>query len=224
MKFSKKVLIFMGMFGSGKTEVSLNVARLLADRGERVALADIDTISPYYRSRDMRESFSKFGVKIVAPKGTLAHADLPIIPAEVFGYVENPDYRVILDVGGNDDGAIVLSSLSTRLPKEDCETYYVINPFRPFNDTVENAASHFLRLQEKSRMKINYLVNNSNIGSETTDENIIEGEKFVKLLSERVSTPVAFTVLLNGTRIGNGMFDRFWIEKYMKNSWEVENE
>ncbi|HCO68972.1 cobalamin biosynthesis protein CobQ [Mesotoga sp.] len=223
MNFSKKILIFMGMFGSGKTEIALNVSRLLAKNGERVALADIDTISPYYRSRDMRESFAEFGIKIIAPRGKLSHADLPIIPAEVFGYVENPEFRVVLDVGGNDDGAVVLSSLSTRLPKENCETYYVLNPFRPFNDTVENAVLHFLRLQETSRMKIDYLVNNANIGSETTIEVIQKGEEFMKQVSERVSTQVAFTAVMNGVENGNSIFDKLEMKKYMMNPWEVEN-
>ncbi|MBN2219925.1 MAG: cobalamin biosynthesis protein CobQ [Kosmotogaceae bacterium] len=222
MNFTKKILIFMGMFGSGKTEIALNVSRLLTKNGERVALADIDTISPYYRSRDMRDSFAQFGIKIIAPKGKLAHADLPIIPPEIFGYVENPDFRVVLDVGGSDDGAVVLSSLSSRLPDENCETFYVLNPFRPFNDTVENAASHFFRLQEKSRMKINYLVNNTNIGSETTSETIDKGEEFVKQLSEKVSVPVAFTVVMNGLNIEPRLFEQLEIKKYMLNPWEVE--
>lgn len=222
MNFNKKILIFMGMFGSGKTEIALNVSRLLTKKGERVALADIDTVSPYYRSRDMRDSFEQLGIKIIAPKGKLANADLPIIPPEIFGYVENPEFRVVLDVGGNDDGAVVLSSLSSRLPYGNCETFYVLNHFRPFNDTVENAASHFFRLQEKSRMKINYLVNNTNIGLETTSETIDKGEEFVKQLSERVSVPVAFTVIMNGLNREPRLFEQLEIKKYMLNPWEVE--
>ena len=222
MNFNKKILIFMGMFGSGKTEIALNVSRLLTKKGERVALADIDTVSPYYRSRDMRDSFEQLGIKIIAPKGKLANADLPIIPPEIFGYVENPEFRVVLDVGGNDDGAVVLSSLSSRLPYDNCETFYVLNRFRPFNDTVENAASHFFRLQEKSRMKINYLVNNTNIGLETTSETIDKGEEFVKQLSERISVPVAFTVVMNGLNREPRLFEQLEIKKYMLNPWEVE--
>jgi len=224
MEFPGKILIFMGMFGSGKTEIALNFAQSLSKAGQRVALADIDTISPYYRSRDLREAFGKDGIKIIAPAGKLAHADLPIISPEIFGYVENPEYRIVIDVGGNDDGAVVLSSLIRRLPAERCTTFYVLNPYRPFNDTIANAVSHVERLREKSRMRIDFLVNNSNIGPETTGKEILHGEDFIEEISKITTIPVAFTVVMNGVKALKGRYHEFRIVKYMKNPWEVENE
>ena len=72
-------------------------------------------------------------------------------------------------------------------------------------------------------MKIDYLVNNANIGSETTIEVIQKGEEFMKQVSERVSTQVAFTAVMNGVENGNSIFDRLEMKKYMMNPWEVEN-
>ncbi len=224
MDYQARTLIFMGMFGSGKTEISLNIAQHFARKGERTVVVDVDTVSPYFRSRDLMAVFEEKGIKIVAPEGALAHADLPIITPQVFGYLENPEYRVVLDVGGNDDGAVVLSSLSTRLQKTECSTFYVLNFYRPFNDTVENAVSHVLRLEEKSRMKIDFLVNNSNMGFETTQEHVFKGEAFVTEVSKRTSIPVAFTALMEGISGRDGAYPRFHIMKYLKNSWEVEND
>lgn len=220
MIFPNKVNIFMGMFGSGKTEIALNVAEKLAKSGEKVVLADIDTISMYFRSRDLREEFQKLGIKIIAPRGVLARADLPIISPEIFGYLDNPEYKMIMDVGGNDDGAVVLSSLSGRISNSKYTMYYVLNRHRPFNDTPEKSIAHIKRLEEKSRLKINFLVNNTNLGPQTTPELVEKGERFIEKISETVSIPVAFTVVMAGLKVKKGLYPQLRIKKYMKTPWE----
>lgn len=216
-----RILIFMGMFGSGKTEIALNVAETLSKDFADVALADIDVISPYFRSRDLVEEFASKGVKIITPPGHLKHADLPIISPAVHGHISNRNYRIILDVGGNDDGAVVLGSLSSILKAEDIATYFVINPYRPFTDTVEKTVDHIIRLSSKSRMKVDYLINNSNLGHDTTDADVHYGEKFIKKVSEITNIPVAMTVFMNEVNSEVLNYPVLKINKYMKTPWEV---
>ena len=216
-----RIMIFMGMFGSGKTEISLNVAELLAKNGAEIALADIDVISPYFRSRDLADEFASRGVKIITPPGHLKHADLPIISPSVHGYITNKSCRLVLDVGGNDDGAIVLGSLNHLLKHENVSTYFVVNPYRPFTDTVEKVVDHIRRLSSESRMKVDFLINNSNLGTETTRENVLYGEEFIEKVSELTGIKVEMTVTMDGLVSYESRYPMLKIKKYMKTPWEV---
>ncbi|ACR80839.1 MULTISPECIES: cobyric acid synthase CobQ [Kosmotoga] len=219
--FENRILIFMGMFGSGKTEIALNVAFHLKESFEKVAIADIDVISPYFRSRDHTAELEKKGIKVITPPGQLMHADLPIISPAVRGFIENNEYRLVLDVGGNDDGAVVLGSLSYLLKKVNVSTFFVINPFRPFTDTVQKTVEHIERLSSKARMKIDYLINNANLGNETTPENVKYGEKFIKEVSKATEIPVAMTIVIDGLKEEKLQFPVFNLKKHLKTPWEV---
>ncbi len=219
--FEKRVNIFMGMFGSGKTEISLNVALKLKTEFKNIAIADIDVISTYFRSRDLRDKFESKGIKIIAPKGKLMHADLPIIVPQVAGYITRDDYRTIIDVGGNDDGAVVLSSLKHYIDSQESVTHFIVNPYRPFTDTVEKTVDHIERLSEKSRRNIDYLINNANLGDETEIKHIEYGESFIKKVSKMTNIPVLATVVMNGIKPKKTFHSVFKVNKFIKKIWEV---
>ncbi|WP_245612728.1 cobalamin biosynthesis protein CobQ [Kosmotoga pacifica] len=218
--FDSRISIFMGMFGSGKTEISLNVAVKLKEKFKRVALADIDVISPYFRSRDHVEELNRMGIKLIAPHGALMHADLPIISPVVHGYIANEEYSLVIDVGGNDDGAIALGSLKVALDGKNVKTYFVINPYRPFTNTVEKTVEHLQRLSRVSRRRIDFLINNANLGRETTVENVLFGEKFISRVSELTNIPVAATVIADDLNFEEEKFPIFKIKKFLKTPWE----
>jgi|UniRef100_A0A7V3REH3 hypothetical protein len=206
------------MFGSGKTEISLNTALNLKRDVEHVALIDIDVISPYFRSRDEKSYLEKTGIKMVTAPDAYIHADLPIIAAEVGGYLSNEEYFTVADVGGNEDGAIVLGSLKNFLDKSKKSVFFVINVFRPFSSNEDEIISNILRISQSARVKIDYLINNSNIGSETGAEEIENGEEIVKAVSIRTGIPVAFTAISNDIDY-SGTFPVFKMVKFMKNPW-----
>jgi len=185
--FDSRISVFMGMFGSGKTEISLNVALELKEKFEHVALADIDVISSYFRSRDYISELERIGIRLIAPHGALMHADLPIITAAV----------------------------------KDVRTYFVLNPYRPFTDTIEKAVEHISRLSKVSRRKIDYLINNANLGNETTLENIRYGERFVSEVSKRINIPVLATVVADGICFNAEKFPVFKIKKFLKTPWDI---
>ncbi|RKX27885.1 MAG: cobalamin biosynthesis protein CobQ, partial [Candidatus Zixiibacteriota bacterium] len=129
--FNKRVLVVVGGYGSGKSEVSVNLARHLASSGQlHVAIADLDIVNPYFRSREATEQLEKLGIETLHPKGSQAFADLPIIIPQVKSAIEGYDGVLILDVGGDDAGARVLGSLAGTFPSDDHEVLFVLNANR----------------------------------------------------------------------------------------------
>ncbi|MBP7344493.1 MAG: cobalamin biosynthesis protein CobQ, partial [Clostridia bacterium] len=145
-----KVHIFVGMFGSGKTEAAINFSIRMRNIFDKVSIADIDIISPYFRTRDKAEFLENKDIKVILPPKIYLNADLPIISPAVGGYISNPEYKIILDVGGNDDGIMVIGSLNNFLQNADAAVYFVINTMRPFTDSEEKISSHIDRLSQKA--------------------------------------------------------------------------
>ncbi|MDN5342334.1 MAG: hypothetical protein PWP28_1209 [Oceanotoga sp.] len=213
--------IFIGMFGSGKTEIAINTSLKLREKFENVAIADIDTISPYFRTRDVISELKEKNIKVVTPPEKYMHADVPIIPPSVGGYITNPDYRLVIDVGGNDDGAVVLGSLNNFVKKADFALYFVINTNRPFTDTEEKIIKNIQNLSAKARLSVDYLVCNSNIMEETTQEIITNGENILKNVSEKLGIPVAFTVVEESIEKNiKTNYEKFILKRYMLKAWD----
>lgn len=217
-----KVNVFIGMFGSGKTEISINTALKLKKEFQNVAIGDIDTISPYFRTRDKIDYLNEQGIKVITPPRQYMHADVPIIPPAVGGYIQNPDFKMVLDVGGNDDGAMVLGSLNNFLKNSDSAVYFVINIYRPFTDEKNKIIGHIERLSTKARLDINYLVSNSNIMQDTTPEHILKGENLLEEVSKELNIPIAFTVVEEGKENEvKTKYKKFPIKRFMKKTWDL---
>ncbi len=210
-----KLIIFFGMFGTGKTELAINTALKVRRHYEQVSLADIDTISPYFRSRDVKEELTKEGLDVITPSERLMRADLPIIVPQVGGYIQNPVYKNILDVGGNDDGATVLGSLNNFIRNVSYVGLLVINRHRPFADDPEKIKRQIKALTSKGRIRADYLVNNTNLGDETDSQVIMDGEDYITELSEKTGIPVLCTVVENGMEIET-QYEKFMIKRFMK--------
>jgi len=184
---------FIGLFGSGKTEVEINWALELKKEHEKVAIIDGDIISPYFRTRDVAEELERMGLVTVYPKGALRNADLPIITGGAIGYLSNQDYKTVLDVGGEENGIVVLGYLKPYLG--DAEISMVVNIARPFSSTVDGIISAYEQLRRVVGIKVDYLINNANLSYETTSELIVRGEEMLAKVSEIIDVPVKFTVI-----------------------------
>ncbi len=206
------------MFGSGKTEIAINTSIALKKNVERVALIDMDVVSPYFRSRDERDYLEASGIKMITAPQIYIHADLPIIAAEMGGYLSNENYFTVADVGGNEDGATVLGSLKNFLDGSKKSVFFVINVFRPFSTTEDEIISNILKISNRARVNIDYLINNANIGTETGAHEIEIGEEIVDKVSKRIEIPVAFTSITDEIEY-NGKFPTFKMIKFMKNPW-----
>lgn len=184
-----RLVIVVGSYGSGKTEVCVNLALALARGGHSVQIADLDIVNPYFRCREARELMQRHGIRVVVPPGAQAFADLPIVLPEIRGMLHPPDgTRTIFDVGGDDVGAKVLASLRTSITTY--ELWQVINSKRPFTMTREGCLATQRSVEESSRLKVTGLVANSHLMDQTTPDVVIEGWLLARDVAERAGIPV----------------------------------
>jgi len=186
------IVVIVGNYGSGKTEVSVNLAINMKKAGHDVRVGDLDLVNPYFRTREARKPLSQLGIEMVLPPREYLQADLPILSPAIAGMIKTPGRPAILDVGGDDAGATVLASLADALKDREVRTLQVINPFRPFTQDFEGCLKMRAEIEAASKMKIDGIVGNANLIDETRPEDIIRGYYFVKGLSEETGLPVEF--------------------------------
>lgn len=205
---------FIGLFGSGKTEVAINWALKLKEEYDKVAIIDGDIISPYFRTRDVAELLESKGLITVYPKGALRNADLPIITGGAIGYLSNQQYKTVIDVGGEENGIVVLGYLKPYLG--DVEISMVVNIARPFSSTLDAIIRAYEQLRRVARIKVDYLINNANLSYETNVELIRKGEEILSQVSEQIEVPVKFTVVPEFINEDNFRYPVFKIKRFMK--------
>lgn len=184
-----RVVAVVGSFGSGKSEFAINLALEMAKENPgHVALVDLDIVNAYFRVREITELLKARGVKPVAPQGELAYGDLPIYGPGVKTLLKNQDCKVVLDVGGDDCGAVALAGLAEVM--EDFLVMMVVNPFRPFTKDRASIEAMKKAIEEASRLPVNRLVSNPNLGWSTTPEIFEAGHQKVMEVAESQKLPV----------------------------------
>ncbi|MBU8934979.1 MAG: hypothetical protein KOO62_13415 [candidate division Zixibacteria bacterium] len=195
--FSKRVLVIVGGYGTGKSEVSVNLACLLASKREDpVAIADLDIVNPYFRSREAAEQLTQLGVESIHPPGSQAYADLPIIIPRVKSAIEGYEGTLILDVGGDDAGARVLSSLAGSFPIDDHDVLFVLNANRPFNTDVDSCLQMMRKIEVAARLQFTGIISNTHMIEHTTDQDVLKGLDLTRKLSKTTSLPVSFVAAM----------------------------
>jgi hypothetical protein len=193
--YQRRVIIFVGHFGSGKTEIALNGALELAAAGSRVTVADLDVVKPYFRSRSARAILSDAGVDLLAPTGANVHADLPIIVPQIRSCLRDEHSRLILDVGGDDLGARVLGSLSDVIPFDDTDCLLVLNFRRPSTPDPKRAVAMVREIEAVGRVPVSGLISNTHLMDETTPEVVLDGYRQALETARLAEVPlVAITV------------------------------
>lgn len=186
------LVVIVGNYGSGKTEISINLAIDGRQAGDEVRVADLDLVNPYFRTREVRHLFSKLGIDLVLPAAEHLQADLPILSPLIAGMVRRPARLTIIDVGGDDVGATVLAALADAFKGRDYQMLQVINPMRPYTDTISGCLKIRSEIEAAARMSINGLIGNANLIDETTPDDIIRGYEFVARLSDQSGLPLHF--------------------------------
>lgn len=219
-RFPHRLTLVTGHYGTGKTEFSVNLALALAEAGERTALADLDIVNPYFRSRERRELLEAAGVRLIATSQALADADVPALPAELHALLEDRTVRGVLDIGGDPSGARVLTRYRPRIVKEDYRLLYVVNAARPEVRTAERSAEVLRAIETVTGLACTGLVNNTHLCGETTAEDIREGAALAEEVSRLTGIPVACHAAESRFREALKDLDPFPMEIRMKKPWE----
>ncbi len=195
LKNLEKLIIITGHFGSGKSEIAMNLSKKLRKEGEKVVLVDIDIVNPYFCIRDFRDELQAEGIELVSASPHLSNAELMVVPRQVSGAFYREDSCVIMDIGGDDMGAIVLGQYNAHVKDKPYEMYFVVNTLRPLTSDGRSVMEFMESIERSSRLKVTKLISNTNMSYETTAEDIISGEEKVFEISEATGLPVAYTVV-----------------------------
>lgn len=193
-----KLIIITGHYGSGKTNVSVNLALKLKNDGYNVTIVDMDIVNPYFRTADSVDLFDEKGIKYIIPKFANSNVDLPSLPAEIYSTFNHADNEyVIYDVGGDDDGATALAMYKQYFDKCGYDMWCVCNMYRPLISNPNHACDLISDINKKSRLTCTGIINNSNLGIETTDDILNDSFAYIDEISRISGLPIIFHTALN---------------------------
>jgi hypothetical protein len=193
-----RLIAIVGNYGSGKTEVAVNLSLLLARRGLHVQIGDLDLVNPYFRCREASALMEAHGIRVVVPPGAQAWADLPIVLPEIRGMLHPPAGTLsILDVGGDDVGARSLASFRTSIGDGQYQLWQVINAKRPFTDTVAGCLSMRRAIETSSRWKVTGWIANSHLIAETTTESVLDGWRLAQAVQQESGIPIRMVAMMD---------------------------
>ena len=166
----QRVNIVAGHYGTGETNFSVSLALAGVGIYPRTVLIDLDIVNPYFRASDSRRELEAAGIQVISPNFANSNLDTPSLPPDIQGALTDPEALVIADVGGDDDGAMVLGRYQKMIEEAGYTLFYVVNRCRPDIADPQDAAAMLEEIQRVARLKASYLVNNTNLGAETNEQ------------------------------------------------------
>lgn len=218
---STRLTVVVGHFGSGKTEFSVNLALELA-KEHPAALADLDVVDPYFRSRECKELFDRRGIQLISSSQSCVDADVPSMPAEVTRLFDDKSLWSVLDIGGDASGARVLARYRQRLKEDDYRLVCVVNANRPLTDTPEKAVSYVKSIEAAVGLPITGLVNNTHLCGQTELQDIQAGAKLLEEVSRQTGIPIICHMAPKPLAQAAKQYVQpvFPVDIYMKKPWE----
>ena len=190
----KRLTLFAGHYGSGKTNIAVNYALHLAGEGKQVCIADLDIVNPYFRTKDSAQVLEAAGVHLISPTFANTNVDLPALPAEAYRLVTDKSIYGIMDIGGDDRGAYALGRYVPAMKEEgNYRMVFVANCYRPLTRTPEEALEVMREIENACGLTFTDIVNNSNLASETTPETIHASKDYMEKLSQLSGLPIWLT-------------------------------
>ena len=224
---NKKITIVSGHYGTGKTNVAVNLALAYAKAGYRTVIADIDIVNPYFRTADAVGELTAAGIECIIPEYANTNVDLPTLPPQLYSRccdaARGEDIRLILDVGGDDDGAAALGGLRGVIEDAGYEMLFVANAYRPLTAEPEDAVLCLRDIEARCGLCATAIVNNSNLGRETDAAVVLDSVSYADRLCALSGLPLAFTSVIE--RLKDDIGDKlstpvFYIKNATKNIYE----
>ncbi len=220
---NNRLTIVTGHYGSGKTEFSVNKAIDLKKQFDKVSIADLDIVNTYFRTRERKEFLESLGIHVCDSSVKSPALDLPAIPAEVMGIIQDNSVRAVLDIGGDPVGARVLARFSHLVKRVEHDLLFVINANRPETQTVEGVINYLRAIEITSDLKVTGLINSTHLLKATTVEDIERGHKLAKEVSLATGIEIAYEVAIED--VAKQIQDKeikdklFPIKMYMRSEW-----
>ena len=192
----KRITILCGHYGTGKTNAAVNLALAMAKTSDKVTVADLDIVNPYFRTLDSAASFDAAGIRLICSRFANSNVDIPSLPPDLYAITDDKSHRVVIDVGGDDSGAMVLGRLAPAITAEDSyEMWLVVNCYRPMTPDVPSTVEVMGEIEAASRLKFTGIVNNSNIGAETTAQDVLDSMAYANALAQAADLPLVATTV-----------------------------
>lgn len=191
---AKRIYLFAGHYGSGKTNIAVNFALKLKSEGKNVKIADLDIVNPYFRTKDSAKELEAAGIKLISPAFANTNLDLPALPPEVYSLVQQKDCYAVMDIGGDDRGAYALGRYAPFILEENnYEMCFVANFNRPLTPTAQDALEVMREIEAAAKIRFTSIINNTNLGNQTKPSDVETSDKVAKELSELSGLPILFT-------------------------------
>ena len=220
----RRIRIITGHYGSGKTEFAVNYVKKLRESVDgRVAIADLDIVNVYFRSREKKEELEEKGIQVIASNLDTAVADVPAVSGAMTMPVINKEYQYVVDLGGNDVGTLVLGRIKPLLDHAEADFFMVVNAYRPNTSTPEGIIEQMENLEYAAGLKVTGFINNTNLVRETTAECLLHGDEVLKEVTKRTGVPVKYVSYVKDVmteEIPEGLSgELFPMELNMRKTW-----
>ena len=190
----KRVTLLAGHYGSGKTNIAVNMAFELKKSVDKVTVADLDIVNPYFRTKDSQKDFENAGIRFISSQYANTNLDIPALPTELYSVTDDKSSYAIMDIGGDDRGALALGRYAPAIKEENnYEMLLVINKFRPLTPDAKSVIEVMKEIEIAGKIPFTGIVNNSNLGKETTAEDVLSSLSFADEVSSLTGLPVRFT-------------------------------
>ena len=192
----RRITVFAGHYGSGKTNIAINYALAIRKAEPKVVIADLDIVNPYFRTKDSENVLNKAGIKLISSEYANSNVDTPAIPSEVYSIFDDKSIAGVIDVGGDDRGALALGRyVPSLLEENDYEMLYVINKYRFLTSDVISTVQVMKEIEYASKIKFTGIINNSNIGDETTPEIVMSSIRYADKVAEKTGLGIKMTTV-----------------------------
>ncbi len=192
----KRLTLVCGHYGSGKTNVAVNMAVDLKNSRERVALADLDIVNPYFRAKDSEDLLKQNGIRFISSEFANSNVDLPSLPPDIYALTDDRSLSAVLDIGGDERGALALGRLAPAIVEEaDYEMYMVINKYRPLTPDAQSVLEVLREIEYACHIPFTGIINNSNLGAETDCDTVLKSLAFAEEAARLAGLPLVMTTV-----------------------------
>lgn len=192
----KRITILSGHYGSGKTNIAVNLALDLRKQHAQVAIADIDIVNPYFRTKDSEDLLQKADIRLICSPYANSNVDIPALPQDIYSITDNRDVHCVLDVGGDERGALALGRISPKIKEEnDFDMFAVLNCYRPLTRDPVSAIGILREIEAACGLTFTAIINNSNLGRETTAQDVLDSVPFAEQIAKQSGLPIIMTTV-----------------------------